>query len=111
MRTRTCQRCGTEFKRTRRDPSIWCGPCRGATSQAELTALIFPDSSGIHSLHEHIRDAFDVMKANPESHLKLVKVIGHAGAVSQVERDDYEADAADRRYDDRQFESSQEQWR
>lgn len=108
MTNRTCRRCGEAFERTRRDPSIWCRDCRGATADQELTALVYPDASGIHSLHERIRDAFDAMRDNPELDLRLVKVIGHAGAVSQVEPYDPEDD---RRYDDRAFESSQEMHR
>ena len=111
MTPRTCQRCGATFDRTRRDPSIWCHPCRGATAGDELTALIFPDRSGIHSLHEKVRDAFDAMKADaahyaPET-LRLVKVIGHAGAVSQVDRDDPEGemwDRMERAWDNAEFE-------
>lgn len=108
MRTRMCSRCAAVFERTRRDPSVWCLECRGATSDQELTAILYPDRSGIHSLHEHIRDAFDAMRADAAVYpgLHLVKVIGHAGAVGQVERYDDE-DEADRRYDDRHYEASQ----
>lgn len=112
MRTRNCKRCGQAFERTRRDPSIWCRTCRGELADAELTALVFRDRSGIFGLYEKVTDAFEAFRADSvdgTERLYLVKVIGHAGAVSQVEREDEHRDS-DRRYDDSHFERSQERF-
>lgn len=101
MRTRICSRCGEGFKHNRRDPSVWCSPCRGQVGDAELTALVYPDASGIFGLYERTRDAFDAMREDAALDggcgLKLVKVIGHAGAVNQVHRPDPEGEMWDRR--------------
>ena len=112
MRQRKCHRCGATFDRTKQDPSIWCPECRGATADDELTALMFSDRSGIFGLYEAIADAFDAMRkdsADGTNRLVLVKVIGHAGAVGQVQRE--HDDWTDRRFDDQHFEASQEMYR
>lgn len=60
--TRTCQRCGAQFQRGRRNPDVWCSTCDDATKDNELVALIFDDRSGIRSLHETFQDAAQTMK-------------------------------------------------
>lgn len=87
---RVCQRCGGEAVKWR---GVWCKRCEETTQGDVLFALVYEDSSAIHSLHVDARAAMCALREDTRDGgitcLVMRKVVGQAGARAfLVERGD-----------------------